>query len=125
LHVLPCRKAGHEVVELEHKADVVAAVARQAPFVQRGQLHILEPDLTRTCRVESADDIEKGGFPRTRRPKDNDEFTGQCLKVDGPQGRDNDIAGLIDFGQRLRAQHNLASAVHPRTLLFAREDEEH
>jgi len=124
LHVLPCRQAGHEIVELEDKADVIAAVARQAPLVQRGQLHIPEPDLTRACRIESTDDVQKGGFPRTRRPEDDDEFTRRCLKVDRPQGRDNDISGLIDLGQRLYTQHGLAFAVHPHTPLFAREDGE-
>jgi len=59
-HVLARGQARHQIVELEHEADMVAAVERQFAVVEAGKLVVGEPDLAGGGAVEAADDVEKG-----------------------------------------------------------------
>ena len=51
-HVLACRQAGDEVVELEDEADMVAAVEREVALVERGELLVRKQSAAagRACR---------------------------------------------------------------------------
>jgi hypothetical protein len=67
LHVLARAQRGHEVVELEDEAHVVAPVARQRPVAEVGQLQAAKPHAPRAGMVEPAENVQKGRLARARR----------------------------------------------------------
>ena len=74
LHVFARREAGHQIVELEDEADVIAAIAGKPRLVEAGEFVILEPGLAGTGAVQPPDDVEEGRLSRTRWSEDDDEL---------------------------------------------------
>ena len=85
-HVLARGQARHQIVELEHEADMVAAVERQRAVVEAAELMVGEPDLAGGGAVEAADDVEEGRLARARRPEDDHELARRRLEIDAAQG---------------------------------------
>jgi hypothetical protein len=67
-YVLVCREAGDEIVELEHEADMVAAIARQSAVVEGGEVGIAEEEAAGGRAIEAAHDVEQRRFPAAGRP---------------------------------------------------------
>src|SRR3546814_18034074 len=63
----------HQVVELEHEADVVAAPLRELPGAHLIDARAVDFDLAAAGRVQAADQVEQGGLARTRGTHQRDE----------------------------------------------------
>jgi len=57
-HVLVGRQAGDEIVELEHKADVIAAVAGKAAIVEAREVGTVEQNATARRVVKAAQNVQ-------------------------------------------------------------------
>ena len=58
-HILARSQAGNEVIELENKADMLAAETGQAGIIGMTQILAVIPDLARRRRIQPAEDIEQ------------------------------------------------------------------
>src|SRR3546814_14184058 len=67
------RSHRHQVVELEHEADVVAAPLRQLAGAHAVDARAVDLDLAAAGRVQPADPVEQGGLARTRGTPQRDE----------------------------------------------------
>src|SRR3546814_5896827 len=67
------RSHRHQVVELEHEADVVAAPLRQLAGAHAVDARAVDLDLAAAGRVQAADQVEQGGLARTRGTHPRDE----------------------------------------------------
>ena len=59
LYVLACRKAWHQIVELEDETHMVTPVSGESGFICLNEVLVLEPRLTRCCLVKSTDNVEE------------------------------------------------------------------
>jgi len=110
--VLARRQAGYQVVELEHEADVVAAVPGQAGVVQGGQLLRTEEHPAVGRQVETAQDVQKGRLAAARRAQHHHQFAGIELHVDATQRMHRDLAAAIDLDNSLGAENALSHRRH-------------
>ncbi len=74
LDVFKCREVGHEVIELEDEADVVAAVLGETLPVEGGYVAAVEKYLAGGGAIHAAEEIEEGGLARARGAEHDDEF---------------------------------------------------
>ena len=97
LDVLERRQVLHEVVKLEHEADVVTAVIRELLLVERAHLAPVEHNRARRAGIHAAEHVQKRGLTRARWTNYDDELAfldGERHTVDGG---DLNFAHLIDF----------------------------
>ena len=62
-HVFERREVRHEVKLLKNKAHFFRAVAHQAVFAELCELHTVNDNAAGSQRVQSAENVDKGGFP--------------------------------------------------------------
>ena len=84
-HILHGRKLGQQVVKLEDETDVLVAVLCQLLVRQRIEVGIVDQHGAFGGLVEGADNMEQGGFPRTRCPHDGDDRAVGNFEVDAFQ----------------------------------------
>jgi len=94
-----CGQHRHQVVELEHEADVAAAPVRELAAVHAVQALAFDLDLARRRRVEAADEIEQRGLARARRPHQRDEVALGDVEVDAVQHFDLLRSALVGLGE--------------------------
>ena len=58
---------GHQIIKLEDKADIIPAVIGPLMGVELSDVDSINDDLTLIVGVHTAQDVEQGGFSRTRR----------------------------------------------------------
>ena len=83
---------------MENETDACVAESGQCLVLQSGEFNIIYDHAAAVRAVQSGQDVEQGGFPRTRRPHDGDHLTGREADVHAAQ--DLQIAvGLVDAGR--------------------------
>gem|GEM_PF-6876721 len=107
-HRLARRQARDQVVELEHKADVVAAEQRQVALAGCGEVVVEVEDLAGGRRVEAAEDVEQRRLAAARGAEQHHQFARVQLEVDAAQRRHLDLAHPVDLGQAARLEHQFA-----------------
>ena len=97
LNVLKRREVLHQVVELEHEADVQAAVLRQLLLVERADFAPVKHDRARGARVHAAQHVQQRGFASARRPYHHHELAAFARKRHAVGGGHLDLAHLVDL----------------------------
>ena len=93
------RQAGDQVVELEHEADVAAAVRGERRFVGARQIGVAVQHLAARRHVEAAEDVEQRRLAGARRPQQHDELSFVERQADLAQRVHVDLAHAIDLGE--------------------------
>ncbi|KAG1393634.1 hypothetical protein G6F59_014324 [Rhizopus arrhizus] len=75
----------HQVVELEHEADVVAAPGRQLAAAHLVDALAFDADLAAAGVVQAADQVEQGGLARTGGAHQRDEVAARDVQGDAVQ----------------------------------------
>jgi hypothetical protein len=99
LDVLLGGERGHEVVELEDEAEMVAPIAGELPVGHRGQLAVAEPCPPRAGPVEPAEDVEKRRLAAARGPEQHHDLARRQLQVDPAQRVNRRGALTVGAGQ--------------------------
>jgi len=99
--VLPACQVIEEVVGLEDETHGEVAEVADLGIPKRLQVVTRNADLTLEGAVQTADDIEKGGLPRTRPAHQRNEVVGLDDQVDAAKG--------ICLGARIALAHVLES----------------
>src|SRR5690606_5029730 len=89
----------HQVVELEHVADVLAAPVRQAAAAHGVDALAVDGDLAAAGRVQAADQVQQGGLAGARRAHQRDEVALFDLQVQAVQHVDPFRAALVGLGE--------------------------
>src|SRR5262245_32115851 len=113
-HVFVGGQAWHQIVELENKPDVPAAIACQLPISQRGQLQVFEEQLATRCMIQPSHDVQKGGFAASRWPQEDDNLSARNFKINTAKRADFYLTRRIGFGEPLRCEYLLAHLVSLR-----------
>lgn len=106
LQILDRRGALEEIESLENEADVIAAENGAVIAAQGPDIDAVKEIMTRSWRVQRSQYIHAGGFSRTRRPEDRNEFTGTDGKVHAGQrmhggfARAVGLADLLELDER-------------------------
>ena len=106
-HVLARRQARDQVVELEHEADVLAAIAGQLALVGADQVVVAEDDLAGGRRVEPAEDVEQRRLAAAGRAEQHDKFAFANVEIDRAQRMHLDFARPINLRQPARDKHRV------------------
>src|SRR5262249_5574607 len=73
--VFESRQNRDEMIELEDKADVLAAPTRKRPFVELSKSNIADQNTTRACAIDAPNQVEQGRLARARRTHERHEVT--------------------------------------------------
>src|SRR6266542_465667 len=68
------RQDGQEIVKLEHESDVFGPPRRQGPIAELIDALTADRDGTARRPVQPSDQVQQGGFARSRRPHQRQEF---------------------------------------------------
>src|SRR4029077_517903 len=98
--VLEGRERGQQVEELKDEPDLVAPHFRQLVVGQPGKRGAVDADLAGGRAIETADEIEEGGFAGAGRADDRDQLTAGNREGDVVEGDDVALAGEV-FGDRV------------------------
>ncbi len=79
---------GQEIEELEDEADAVAPQAGKGVVGERGHIPPVQPQRAGIRAVHDAAELEQGGFPAARRPRDGDEIPRRHLQGHASQRGD-------------------------------------
>ena len=112
LHVFQSGKIGHQIIELEHKADIVAAVGGELPGGVGGNLLIPQEHPPLGQSIHAAQDVQQSGFPRAAGAHDDAQlplFHGKCGI---PQGFNLHLAHAVDFFDPFKSD-KFTHDVHP------------
>ncbi len=71
LHILARGQAGHQILELKHKAHVIAPVSGQRPPGQMRQFCLAKPDAPARRMIQTAQNVQKRRFPVAGRAQQN------------------------------------------------------
>src|SRR5690606_39729728 len=85
IYVLLRVERRHEVVELEHEPDVVAAPVGQLSRAHGVDALAVDLDLPAAGRVQAADQVEQRGLAGTGRPHEGDEVPFGDFQVEAVQ----------------------------------------
>ncbi len=102
----------HQVVELEHEADMVAAPGRQLAAAEAVDALALDLDLAAGGAVETADEVEQGGLAGTGGTHEGNEVAALDLQVDAVQDLHllrAALIGLDDVAQGDEGRHGVSS----------------
>ena len=69
------RNGGNQVESLEHETDAVATETRQSGVVHLPQIRTIHHYLSGTEGVQTGQNMQHGGLPRTRRTHNRGEFS--------------------------------------------------
>ncbi|MNT16934.1 hypothetical protein D3C72_1520610 [compost metagenome] len=97
-HVLLRGQHRHQVVELEHEADVMAAPRRQLAAAHLVDALAFDADLAARGVVQAADQVEQGGLAGTGRAHQRDEVAAGDIQVDAVQHLHLFGATLVGLG---------------------------
>ncbi len=106
-NVFPRGQAGNQVVELEHEADVMAAVTGQFPVIGGTQLHVAITHLARGRHVESAENIEQRRLAGAGGAQHHHQLAGIEIQIDAAQGMHLDFTLIVDLGESASLENNL------------------
>ena len=107
----------HQIVKLEHKTDIVAAVGGQAFFVKAADSLAVQQNGALVTGIHAAQHIEHGGFARARGAQDHAELAFLNFKAHMVGRRDAGLAHLVIFTHVVKQHKRLR---HAKTLLFYR-----
>ena len=99
LHIFQGRQVGNQIVELENKSNIIAAVGGQLALVERRNLLAVQDDFAAGRRVHAAENIQKGRFACAGGADNDTDFSLFNGKTDIVEGDGFHISGLIDFRQ--------------------------
>ena len=101
-----------EVEELEHKADMATAIVVEFPL--RGPAYVDSCNLkgSRVGSVQSADEVEQGGFAAAARPHHHNKFATLDLKIDLAQCLDHPVAPAENPGESGRRNQERRGSIH-------------
>ena len=97
--VLARGQAGNQIVELEHEADVTAAVRSQRRLVGSRQVRVPVEDVAARRHVEPAEDVQERGLAGPRRTQQHDEMSFVEHEADLAEGMNLDLAHAIHLRQ--------------------------
>ena len=115
-HVLVRGQRRNEVEELEHEADLLAAQAREAVFVELRDVDLIDQHLAGRRLVEARDEPEQRRFAAARRPDDGDELTSENLKRERVEDRERLGAAHDGLGHLAQLDHDPRCATGFNTL---------
>src|SRR2546422_7861504 len=72
--VLQGIQSGQQIEKLKDEADLVAPDAREVVVIELAELLPLDFDFARARAVQATYEVQKGGFPRSRRSDDRDDL---------------------------------------------------
>ena len=78
---------GHQVVELEDKAQLAAAILAQVAGVERGEVAAVHQNRAGVSILQAADQVKKGRLARTRRPQHDADLATVDGRVDAIEYR--------------------------------------
>ena len=99
LDVLLRGQGGHEVVELEHETDVLAAPVRELAVAEAVDALAFYLDLATAGRVQPPDQVEQGGLAGARGPHQGDEIATRYFQVQTMQHGDLLGAALVGLAE--------------------------
>src|ERR1700686_2912924 len=97
----------HQVVELEHEADVVCAPARELAAGELVDAAAADHDLPGARPIETADQIEKRRLARAGRTHQRDEVALGNVQSEAVQDLDFLLAALVHLGDAADLNHGL------------------
>ena len=95
LYVFLCRQILHQIVELEHKSHIGAAVCGQLCAAVFGDVLAVDDDFAAVVGVHAAEDVQHRGFSGAGRAQDDGEFALFYGKRNVPVGIDGAAAHVI------------------------------
>ena len=102
LYIFQGRQILHQVVELEHEADVISAVCGELSGPIAADLLAVHPDSPAVTGVHPPQDVQHRGLARTGGPHDDGELSFLNLKGDVVHCGDGDLPHLIPFPHMLK-----------------------
>ena len=99
LDVLAGRQARDEIVELKHEADMGATVGGPLRLARSGQLVIPPSRMSRSRRIQSAEDVQQCGFSRPGRPEHDDELACPDLQIKAPQSVHRRVSAAVSLAE--------------------------
>src|SRR5690606_4726985 len=102
--VLARRQARHEVIELEHEADVTPAVLRELALRRVRELLAAEEELSARRPVETAEYVEQRRFAAAGRSEQHDELALRQLEIDAAQRVHGARARAVDLREAVRLE---------------------
>ncbi len=111
LHVLQGGEVLHQVVELEHEADVVPPVAGELPGVEVADPHAVHGDDAAGTAVHAAQHVQHGGLARAGGAHDDGELALFDDKIHPVGGVDGHLAHFIGLSDLLKGDvaHGISS----------------
>ncbi len=98
----------HQVVELEHEADIARAPFRQLPGRELVDAAAADQDLARGGLVEAADQVQQRGLAGARGPHQRHEVALGDVEREPLQHRHLLLAALVDLAHVAHLHHCLA-----------------
>ena len=95
LDIFPDRQILHQIVELEHEADVITAVGRQLSGIVVTDPLAIHDDRAAARGIHTAQNIQNRAFPRSAGTGDHDELSLIDGKAHACQCLDGDFSHLI------------------------------
>lgn len=90
-------KVGHQVVELEDKAQLAASVLAQIGGLERREIAAVHHDGAAVGILQAADQVEKGRLARARGPQHDADLAAVDGRVDAVEYRQARIAVAVVF----------------------------
>ena len=101
LDVLANGEVGHQVVELENKAQLTAAVLHQLAVLELGDVRAAYRDASRVNLLQAAHQVEERGLAGAGRAKQDADFAPRDLRGYGFEHRDVRVAVAVALGEVL------------------------
>ena len=103
LHIFQRRQIGHQIVELEHKADVMAAVRGELLLGKGGNVFPLQQDLAVGERVHTTQNVQQRGLARAAGANDDAQFPPVHGEGGVLQGMDLHLTHLVGLFHMFKA----------------------
>ena len=118
LDVFKRRQVADEVIELEDKADVVAAIGRELAGVEAAHARPVDRDGAARAGVHAAEHVEDRRLARARGADDDAEFTLFDRKADVVHRANFDLSAVVDLGNILKCDESRHSPTPPLQISF-------
>ncbi len=103
-HVLQCREAGNEVVELEHEAHVLAPEPRELLLGGAGQYVVQVVDLAAGGRIQTPEDIEQSRLAATGGAEQHHQLARIQIEIHLTQGMHFHLTHAVDLRNAVEAE---------------------
>ncbi len=80
-------EVGHQVVELEHEAQLASAILAQVAGVERGEVAAVHQNRAAVGILQAADQVEKGRLARAGGPQHDADLAAVDRRVDAVEHR--------------------------------------